>query len=476
MEEFLLEVVLGAAWYQNRYRGARRKVLGYIALNCLLVVIVPIGIIALGFLAKFLQLQTGAVAGQITGVLTGILALQKTLSTWYASQQRYAAWYKSASDLKTIYFAFIQTWSGKTATNEVAFELALANGSSAARQIISAEQLDYYQKLALPSFDILDMLTSTRSTVSTFVTSLLPGTTATTGSAIGRNVLAIAPQGAPPPSPGGLSHPIPANDFVVVPGGRRHRSHVHRVQSGKQFGFRQRSANRLRQRNTPGPPDAANWITSAGWSNNTGAPISSFVTTWSVPPEPETKASQLLYLFNGIEPADGQLILQPVLQWGDSGADDDGLNRSGPFWTAASWLVGGPDDSATHTPHVRVNPGDTLIGRITLVSQSAAGFVYTCQFDGLPGTTLTTPPIAELVWCVETLEAYELQGVHTAPYDLNAVSEYPSSSIAFTAINIVTNVAGPIGSWQAEDTVSNYGEYTSIANNASTNGEVDVII
>jgi hypothetical protein len=192
LEEFLIEVVLGAAWYQSRYRGAGCKVWAYVALNCVLVVGLPLGLIGLGSLAKG---PTAAIGSQIAGVLTGILALQKTLSTWYASQQRYAVWYKSASDLKAIYYAFVQTWEGKADQSD--FETALNQGTAAARKIISDEQLDFYQKLSLPSFDVLDMLTATRGTVSNLVSSLLPGTPPSTVTVLGKNVLA-APVNAVP--------------------------------------------------------------------------------------------------------------------------------------------------------------------------------------------------------------------------------------------------------------------------------------
>jgi hypothetical protein len=265
---------------------------------------------------------------------------------------------------------------------------------------------------------------------------------------------------------------IPEAERAVPPGGPRHRSRVRRVESGARLEFRAAGGARLRARDNPGPPDQANWITYAGWTNTTGNPITQFTTTWTVPPAPPTQASQLLYLFNGIEPADGQVILQPVLQWGDSGSDEDGQNRTGPFWTVASWMVGGPDGAATHTPHIRVNPGDVLVGVMTLTNQSPAGFVYTCEFQGLAGTTLTTPQISELVWCVETLEAYELQGNHVAPYDLDAASEYPATPVAFQAIGIVTNAPGPAGPWAAQNIVSQYGENTTIAADNTTNGSI----
>jgi hypothetical protein len=234
---------------------------------------------------------------------------------------------------------------------------------------------------------------------------------------------------------------------------------------------------RLRQDGRPGPPDQANWITCAGWYNNTGEPISKLTTTWRVPPEPATPASQLIYFFNGIEPADGKIIVQPVLQWGDSGADNDGQNRTGPFWTIASWIVGGPDDSATHTPHIRVNPGDVLIGAVTLIDRTANGFVYQCEFQGIPGTVLTTPEMSELVWCMQTLEVYELQGNHNPPYDLDAQAEYPAIAvISFDQINIQTNAAGPNGNWLPRNIVEDYGEHTSIATDSSTNGSVVIYL
>jgi hypothetical protein len=279
-------------------------------------------------------------------------------------------------------------------------------------------------------------------------------------------------------TPGGPRAPekvhliVPAADRAMPPGGPRHRSRVRRIESGERARFDVEYGRRLRERDLPGPPDEANWITYAAWMNNTGNPITKLTTTWTVPPAPATQASQLLYFFNGIEPADGQLIVQPVLQWGDSGQDEDEQNRTGQFWTVASWIVGGPDGSATHTPHIRVNPGDVLVGLVTLTSQSASGFVYTCEFQGLAGTALITPAISELVWCVETLEAYELQGNHVPPYDLNAVSEYPAGSVSFQDIAIETNVAGPAGLWNTNNVVTQYSENTLAPVNSTTAGEV----
>jgi hypothetical protein len=266
-----------------------------------------------------------------------------------------------------------------------------------------------------------------------------------------------------------------ASEYRIAPGGLRPRTSIRLVESGERFAFGPKAERELRGSESPGPPGDANWITCGYWSDATGAAVTSLVSTWVVPPEPTTKASQLIYLFNGIEPAGGSLILQPVLQWGDSGADEDGQQRTGQFWTIASWLVGGADNSATHTPHIRVSPGETLVGVMKLLSRSSAGCIYSCEFQTRAGTTLITPAIPDLIWCYETLEAYEEEGTHTPPYDLDEASEYPSAaSIAFDKIDIVTDVSNPTGAWAVSDTVTQYGERTAIVRGTSTDGEVSI--
>ena len=87
---------------------------------------------------------------------------------------------------------------------------------------------------------------------------------------------------------------------------------------------------------------------------------------------------------------------------------------------------------------------------------------------------LPTSAISELVWCVETLEAYELQGNHTPPYDLDAASEYPTSPVTFGDIAIVTTGPEPAGLWTPSDVVTKYGEHTSIITNAAIHGKIAI--
>ena len=286
------------------------------------------------------------------------------------------------------------------------------------------------------------------------------------------NELIIIPGG---PRPRSQVHRLASNaTTVMAPGGRRLRSQVHPIGVDGGIVEIKGAAPLKREHQNLDPPGQSNWITAAWWLNQTGAPISSFLTTWTVPAVPATQSSQLLYLFNGLLPNDCSTILQPVLQWGNSDPSD---NSTGPYWTVASWLVPVPPGDAYHTPHVRVNPGDTLVGVITLLSQSAEGFVYCCEFQGIADTkTPPMPAMPELVWGVETLEAYELVTTKTPPYDLNSQSEYPATNqTAFKLINILTGGAQPSGgSWTIKNYVSSFGEQTVVTVNSPTNGEVEI--
>lgn len=462
METFIADVVLGAAWYQKHYMHARSIVHNYIAINCLAVIAIPLAILGLARIGG-----AQAIISQLVGVLTGILSLQKTLAAWYASQQRYAAWYQCAANLKSIYYSFVQDWAERVSLDKTGFKAALINGSGAARQIMQAEQYDYYQKLALPSFDILDLLTSSTTAASSFVTSLIPGTALATVTGAGKYALAT-PTPVSPPQP--LPGPHKKVGSVIVPGGRRHHSRVRYVTT-KQFNFRPKTFDFAVNREIPGLVGNSNWIC-AGYCKVTSGSIQVFRTTWTVPPNPTNQASQVIFLFSGCQPADASLILQPVLQWGDSGVDADGQDDTGQFWTITSWLVGGPDGNANHCDYVRVNPGDVLTGVVTLVSSAEDGYVYSCEFENYPSTKLTTPPIPELVTCVAVLEAYECEHDETPPYDLDSPSEYPASqSVQFDQITLGFVQEGSIQEWQGWDIVTTYGE-SAVANGGPTNGFV----
>jgi hypothetical protein len=264
---------------------------------------------------------------------------------------------------------------------------------------------------------------------------------------------------------------MPQN-LVLTPGGYRHPSLVHRVDPGFAVHVAE-GKNQLRNLTTgslvelvapkflPGqvPGFGSGWIADAFWQNETGKPVTSFKTTWKVPPAPKTSSGQTIFLFNGIDPADpSQAILQPVLQWGTSHAG------GGPFWSIASWFVSG-NGQAFFTPLVPVNVGDTLVGKMTLTGQGNGLFSYQSEFEGIAGTNLPVQNVTELVWCNETLEAYSI----------TACSDYPDATFtAMQSIELQTGNVTPPVHWTIQDLVTDCGQHATVPVDSGSDGEVDL--
>ena len=272
--------------------------------------------------------------------------------------------------------------------------------------------------------------------------------------------------------------------LVVTPGGYRDQSLVHQIDPGHKIDL---STGRLRiihplghevadygvleQRPSGTPlmpgnvakhPDlvpslGTGWIVYASWSNNTGHPVSKFISRWVVPPPPSSSDGQTIFLFNGIQ--NSTMIYQPVLQWGPSAAG------GGNSWTVASWYADGQGGVAFHSNLVSVNPGDELIGLITQTGSQNDLFSYNCEFDGIANTGLPIANVQELTWCIETLEAYGLQ----------KCSDYPDTNFtAFYGIDLETSAGAPGLTWAANDRITDCGQSARIVSNANPGGEVDL--
>lgn len=121
-----------------------------------------------------------------------------------------------------------------------------------------------------------------------------------------------------------------ATSLVVTPFGPRPAESVHLIPPGsgvtRQTGVLQRFdvatgvLTDLATTAVPAAPPTTGWVVDASWVNGTGTPITYFATSWVVPPPPATSNGQTIFLFNGMQDATNSHILQPVLQWGTSGA------------------------------------------------------------------------------------------------------------------------------------------------------------
>ena len=208
----------------------------------------------------------------------------------------------------------------------------------------------------------------------------------------------------------------------------------------------------------PAPAFGTGWITYAYWTNATGSPVSSFSTQWVVPPAPIARDGQVIFLFNGIQ--NETMIYQPVLQWGESAAG------GGNYWAVASWYVDGQGGPAFHSDLVQVSPGQVLTGVMTLTGQSASGFSYNCDFEGIANTSLPVTNIQQLTWCIETLECYGITGAPDYPVTFRA----PMKAIDISTVASAT----PAVSWTPVNTVTDCGQHAIVVENSGANGEVDL--
>jgi len=267
-----------------------------------------------------------------------------------------------------------------------------------------------------------------------------------------------------------------AQGYVRTPGGFRHKSMVHEmkprhavVRRAGGIGIMSLDDKQVADIPVaPTPPEplagmAGGWVTWASCGTpltaTAGAKITSLSTSWVVPPPPSTQSGQLIYFFNGLQDDAGDIILQPVLQWGVSGAG------GGQYWGAASWHVDA-SGHAFYTPVTRVSEGGTLTGIMTLEVQADGSLIYTSAFVGLPGTNLVAQGLPELTVATQTLEAY----------GLTKASDYPNAPMtAMSAIDLQVNGVSTASQWVG-DTMSNpaFGEHTNIVNNASPGGEVNL--
>jgi len=99
-------------------------------------------------------------------------------------------------------------------------------------------------------------------------------------------------------------------------------------------------------------PSYEGWIEQANnWSIDE---IAQFIAYWDVPSSPSSQSDSVIFLFNAIEPSNGQGIVQPVLEWNRHAYRD---------WTGAAWFVPYQQEGYYSEP-IDVDVGDTIKGTL----------------------------------------------------------------------------------------------------------------
>jgi hypothetical protein len=172
---------------------------------------------------------------------------------------------------------------------------------------------------------------------------------------------------------------------------------------------------RPRKRTLANPPGTGNgWVEDSQWDIplSSGDNIEDMGNTWTVPSYPSVSGA-LIYLFNGIEPASGDWLLQPVLQYGVSPAG------GGDYWAIASWLVSA-NGYVFYSPLEYVNPGDSIFGAtgLTGVSGNTLHWKVQAQDEDTGAYSWITAHVSGEHWTwafAGVLEAYNVNSCYQFP-------------------------------------------------------------
>jgi hypothetical protein len=258
---------------------------------------------------------------------------------------------------------------------------------------------------------------------------------------------------------------------VLTPGGYRHESLTHFVPEGHRVRRRKGQLQLVHRRTQrivsryPSVPDdepipdiGTGWVTYAWWFNNSGSPISQLSTQWIVPQPPTTQSNQTIFLFNALEDAQNNDLLQAVLQWGISHAG------GGPYWAIGNWYI----DTTGHacfSKLVQVQPGEVLTGVISMAQQNNDAFSYVSSFLGYSDLDMRVDSVSELVWASETLEAYQIG-------DCN---EYPNSpTTSMCSISLAAGGAAPPVMWLIKNVSTDCGESSTVVDAGNPGGQIDI--
>lgn len=157
LRHYVIEVHLNIDWYVRRVEHERRLQLMFTAFSVVLLVGMPPLIALLSKIDK----NTASTAAVITAMITGILAIHKTLAAWLDKRQLFGHFWRASAELKEVLYSFEQTWGDKAVHDGVTnpeFLKAVQTDIARARQIVQAERQGFYEIYQSPAFDVFQRL------------------------------------------------------------------------------------------------------------------------------------------------------------------------------------------------------------------------------------------------------------------------------------------------------------------------------
>lgn len=157
LQHYVIEIHLNIDWYVRRIERERRLQLMFTAFSVVLLIGIPPLIALLSQVGK----DTMNTAAVITAMITGILAIHKTLAAWLDKRQLFGHFWRTSAELKEVLYSFEQTWTGQVVSGQTVqpdFLLAIQSDIARAREIVRAERQGFYELYQSPAFDVFQRL------------------------------------------------------------------------------------------------------------------------------------------------------------------------------------------------------------------------------------------------------------------------------------------------------------------------------
>jgi len=208
----------------------------------------------------------------------------------------------------------------------------------------------------------------------------------------------------------------PDADYVSTPVGKIHKTCIHQSDNADAKLPPCRYVSKVKLASTAGvaaagvqPPTVNGWVeNSYAYAPAANPWFGRAYSAWTVPNNPSSISSQLLYYFPGFQNLSGTLsIIQPVMQWGNNGA------FGGNYWSIASWYVDAAGVAVYSTPKT-VATGNIIDGTMIGSGCTAAGsctwtITTKVRNSAVLTTTLVRTPGVVYNWAAPAaLEAYNL--------------------------------------------------------------------
>lgn len=172
------------------------------------------------------------------------------------------------------------------------------------------------------------------------------------------------------------------------------------------------------------PPTLGGWVEWAEQGLSSGQ-FNKMEGDMPVPTAPPSFSGQLIYLFPGFQPASNSSIIQTVLQFGTSPAG------GGAFWGLAAWQVNS-DNTAVHSPLVRVSEGDIIHHKMYVYDRTCSGApLYFCRnWWKLEATDTTVPSKFVSLSVSQSFSMTHAFPVALEAYNVTACNQLPASGYA----------------------------------------------